>query len=821
MRTCLASSLAALLLPLPALAADLTYCVDSVSTLEDAFDVARANLSNIDKVVIQVVQGTYDISFTSLITFNSERQFLNQRLELLGGFSAGCGSRVLNAANTRLRNLSPTKSINWEPLQGIVFSGFHLDDFGNRIRIAPFTVSPVVQHQVFSHLRFTGGREMIVLGAEAGAGTSLIEAKNIVVWDRDVGVGDDCALRISGDTDSGANVRAVVANVTVAANSGAGLCFGQIDQPEIYNVISYGNSGADLMRIANDGNGAVSAWHSLIGSIQNIVYASNVAPLSSDPQFQNLLTGDLRLQNGSPAINSGYIEIPYGPGAVDVAGLTRAVGLAIDRGAHESLNSGLFALTVTSTADSGANTLRAAIEQANATPGPNAILFNLGVNGCPRVIELDGLLPSITETLYIDGSSQPGFVPASSSFADNGTRCVAVLNASGSPIPFGLQVPVAAAANTRLTVEGLAMGGFSSSAIYLAGGQGHRLLGNRIGGSEGSLALPGSGRGVWIAGPNDVQIGDRSARHRNVIAGISGSSSPPALNAGVLISSSSSRSQVLGNFIGESSAGNRYGVVSAGFSNIISGNVISYTSEVGLQIEAGSNGHEISDNRLGLPPICLLPPCAGAGNGTGMLIAGDTHLLLRNATVNSMSGPGLRISGNDNGVYEHLAYGGGPASAPIDIANAGFSVNGNNGAPNPPAGNRGQNFPVLLSYQREGSSHVVRGTLESANGTYYLQLYASPRKLVSINPPQVRCEGNRLLATASVTVGNAPPGANGSASFAFFLDEAAMAAAAGRSLTALASKRLELNGQVRYGDTSEYGNCLELPLFSDGFEATP
>ena len=68
--------------------------------------------------------------------------------------------------------------------------------------------------------------------------------------------------------------------------------------------------------------------------------------------------------------------------------------------------------TVTTTKDSGAGSLRAAILSANATPGPDAVAFNIAGGGV-KTITLAGALPAVTGKLTINGASQPGFVPVS------------------------------------------------------------------------------------------------------------------------------------------------------------------------------------------------------------------------------------------------------------------------------------------------------------------------------------------------------------------------------------------------------------------------
>lgn len=65
-------------------------------------------------------------------------------------------------------------------------------------------------------------------------------------------------------------------------------------------------------------------------------------------------------------------------------------------------------IIVSNTNDEGAGSLRQAILDANTNPGPDTITFNI-LNGGPQIIRLDAALPTITETVHLDGSTQPGF----------------------------------------------------------------------------------------------------------------------------------------------------------------------------------------------------------------------------------------------------------------------------------------------------------------------------------------------------------------------------------------------------------------------------
>jgi parallel beta-helix repeat protein len=66
--------------------------------------------------------------------------------------------------------------------------------------------------------------------------------------------------------------------------------------------------------------------------------------------------------------------------------------------------------TVTSTADSGAGTLRQAILDANANPGPDTIAFNIVGSGV-HTIAVASALPGISGPTTLDGYTQPGSSP--------------------------------------------------------------------------------------------------------------------------------------------------------------------------------------------------------------------------------------------------------------------------------------------------------------------------------------------------------------------------------------------------------------------------
>src|SRR3954454_17262503 len=68
------------------------------------------------------------------------------------------------------------------------------------------------------------------------------------------------------------------------------------------------------------------------------------------------------------------------------------------------------AFSVTSNADSGAGTLRQAILNANSAPGADTITFAIG-SGL-QTITPTSALPTISDSVIIDGTSQPVYTGA-------------------------------------------------------------------------------------------------------------------------------------------------------------------------------------------------------------------------------------------------------------------------------------------------------------------------------------------------------------------------------------------------------------------------
>src|SRR5690242_1433091 len=183
-------------------------------------------------------------------------------------------------------------------------------------------------------------------------------------------------------------------------------------------------------------------------------------------------------------------------------GIRLALAAAAFAAASLSLPAATF--TVTSTADSGPGTLRQAILDANAAPGPHLIAFAVGGGG-PATIAPLSALPPLTQAITVDGTTQPGFA---------GTPIVEL---DGSQAGIGVDGLDENAGNG--VIRGLSIGGFGAYGIALSGTAAPSL----VEGCYVGLDATGVGiRGNHLAGiavlAGAHRIGGSLPAQRNVIA---------------------------------------------------------------------------------------------------------------------------------------------------------------------------------------------------------------------------------------------------------------------------------------------------------------
>ncbi|MBE7529392.1 MAG: carboxypeptidase regulatory-like domain-containing protein [Ardenticatenaceae bacterium] len=171
--------------------------------------------------------------------------------------------------------------------------------------------------------------------------------------------------------------------------------------------------------------------------------------------------------------------------------------------------------TVTTTANSGAGSLRQAILDANANPGADTITFAIGATGSQQTIQPTAALPTLTGPVTIDGWSQggsgytgPPLIELNGTFAGNGVIALHI-TAGGS------------------TVRGLVINGFvagNAAGIRLQTGGGNWVYGNYIGTNFAGDTRIANQRGIWIdGGSSNNRIGTNAdgvndVAERNVIS---------------------------------------------------------------------------------------------------------------------------------------------------------------------------------------------------------------------------------------------------------------------------------------------------------------
>lgn len=256
------------------------------------------------------------------------------------------------------------------------------------------------------------------------------------------------------------------------------------------------------------------------------------------------------------------------------------------------------AYTVSSLADSGPGSLRAAIASVNGDNTPDVINFSVA-----GVIELtSGPLPEITNTVNIDGTSAPGFTNAPVVEIDNNGFAGLAINANACRLA---SLSIVNASGPGVTLVGAGSSGPSP--------RHNTIVGNYIG-----LALDGSvaantGVGLFVNESTADTIGGTGPLDRNVISGNGA--------GGIQVGSSGSGGDgvgetILGNFIGtdpsgQSAAPNQgngitifsgmndrlSGGTIVGGPDAVDGNTIAFNTQYGVVVDSGQ-GNTISENSI-------------------------------------------------------------------------------------------------------------------------------------------------------------------------------------------------------------------------------
>jgi uncharacterized protein YjbI with pentapeptide repeats len=202
------------------------------------------------------------------------------------------------------------------------------------------------------------------------------------------------------------------------------------------------------------------------------------------------------------------------------------------------------AFTVMNTNATGANSLYQAITNANNTTGTQTIHFNIptsdpGYNSSTKTFTISATtaLPTVSDTVVIDGTSQPGYA---------GAPLVVVNGGSAGSNVNGLTITA-----SNSTVQGLVIGNFTGNGIVIdgsTGGGSGDVIQNVYVGTTGAAALGNAGNGIVIqAGASGNTIGGSTAAARDLISGNGGN--------GVVVTGAGSGNVIQGDYIGTDSTG--------------------------------------------------------------------------------------------------------------------------------------------------------------------------------------------------------------------------------------------------------------------------
>ncbi len=404
---------------------------------------------------------------------------------------------------------------------------------------------------------------------------------------------------------------------------------------------------------------AISAWqYSLSEDADILFYGCNLAGSDEGQQLLNeistLTNCDAAASDdatGGAAHNADW-DLEYQVGSI-------TTDVAFSNQFQADANFMLATYTVTNTNDSGAGSFRQAILDANANVGVDTITFSISGSGT-QIINIASVLPTVTDQIIIDGTTQTGYVARSfvpividgNNLNTNGLTLG--VGSSGSTISglvirdfgqWGIDIQATSMSNTirnnflgRMDSSGNSvtgeenggglrtlssyntMGGTTSTGNVVSAniGNGIRIegvinivAGNIVGlNATGTAGLGNGNHGVYVtnAGAGTI-IGGTTASERNVIAG--------NINDGIVVDGSNSQNQlsvhIHGNYIGTDISGTnaigngRHGIylwqqasgVTIGGDVAGAGNIISGNSGRGILSEGGIY-NTIQGNTIGL-----------------------------------------------------------------------------------------------------------------------------------------------------------------------------------------------------------------------------
>jgi hypothetical protein len=325
------------------------HCVSSVGELTTALSTAQSNDAH---DIIQVVQGTYTGNFT----YSSLQ---GNNINVLGGYDAGCGSRVVNPANTVLDGNSFDMVLLLANGSGgnILLDGFTIQHgVGGAGGVVATSYSDTgtagaitITNNIVTGNTADGFGGGVSAGSisDSGTGGAVTITNNTITGNEASSGGGIYARSSSG---SGAAGAITLTNNTITGNDannyGGGVYF-YVDGTSggfinAYNNIVWGNTaptGGDINLSSTIGtaNGYNNDYAVMAGRSWDNGGPTNI---NADPLFVDADSGNYHLRPTSPCIDTGLNSAPGIP-STDIDGNNRIIdgdknGTAtVDMGADE------------------------------------------------------------------------------------------------------------------------------------------------------------------------------------------------------------------------------------------------------------------------------------------------------------------------------------------------------------------------------------------------------------------------------------------------------------------------------------------------------
>jgi len=377
--------------------------------------------------------------------------------------------------------------------------------------------------------------------------------------------------------------------------------------------------------------------------------------------------------------------------------------------------------TVTSTADSGAGSLRQAILDANANPGADTIAFAIVGSGVHTIAPASPL-PQITEPVTIDGYMQSGS-SANTNPASQGLNTVLQIEIDGTNAG---AAPCLFAAADDVTIRGLVVNRCTEQAVATTGAHTDFVLeGCFIGtNAAGTQALTPYGGGVNPRSQTNARIGGTTPAARNLVSGDSLFADHIAFGLG--ITQPVSNSLVAGNLVGTDITGLHLLVpagpasmnTGGGANNVVGGTAAAARNVFVSSVFVNGTGNRIEGNFVGLDvtgTIVINTNSGGISVGTSAS---------NNTIGGSAAGAGNRIGGAIDSAIDiegsdTIVQGnqvGTDGTGTVRLANGYFGIRVNVNSSNTTVGGVGPGEGNIVAYNRGYSGVAVHGTNATVRG---------------------------------------------------------------------------------------------------------